>query len=108
MRELDHRGSGGIDIRLLENETDDRVIVAVSDARTRDAFELTVEPYDALKAFQQPIRRCSTKRRVLRRCDPTPLTPAPPASLALPRNRDRHPPREIVAPLITSADESAA
>src|SRR4051812_43849890 len=54
MRELDHRRSDGIDVRLLWNETHDRVVIAVWDARTKDAFELAVDPHEALEAFHHP------------------------------------------------------
>ena len=54
MRELDRRRSDGIDVRLLWNETHDRVVIAVADARTTDAFELAVEPHEALDAFHHP------------------------------------------------------
>lgn len=72
MRELDHRRSDGIDVRLLWNKTDDRVVVAVCDARTRDAFELVVEAHEALEAFHHPYAhaaanggpsRCGTRDR---------------------------------------------
>jgi hypothetical protein len=52
MRELDRRRR--IDVRLLWNETHDRVVIAVADARTTDAFELAVEPHEALDAFHHP------------------------------------------------------
>jgi len=55
MRELDRRRSDGIDVRLLWNETHDRVVIAVADARTTDAFELAVEPHEALDAFHHPF-----------------------------------------------------
>ena len=42
LRELDHRQSDGIDVRLLWNRCADRVLVAVSDARTGAAFSVEV------------------------------------------------------------------
>jgi hypothetical protein len=54
IRELDRRRSDGIDVRLLWNQTDDRVVVAVSDAKTGDAFAMPVEPEQALTAFHHP------------------------------------------------------
>jgi hypothetical protein len=53
--ELDHRVSDGIHVRLLWSPEDDRVLVAVSDARTGDEF--TVEVADrsrALDVFHHP------------------------------------------------------
>jgi hypothetical protein len=54
MRELDHRRNDGIDVRLLWNEIDDRVTVAVFDAKTGDAFEIDVEGHEARDAFHHP------------------------------------------------------
>jgi hypothetical protein len=54
IRELDRRRSDGIDVRLLWNQTDDQVVVAVSDAKTGDAFAIAVEPEHALTAFHHP------------------------------------------------------
>jgi hypothetical protein len=41
-RELDHRHSDGIDVRLLWSHHDDRVLVAVSDTKTGAAFSVDV------------------------------------------------------------------
>jgi hypothetical protein len=54
MRELDRRRSDGIDVRLLWNQAEGRVRLAVYDAKTSDAFELEVEPHLALEAFHHP------------------------------------------------------
>jgi hypothetical protein len=54
MRELDRRRNDGIDVRLLWNQTDDRVVVTVFDAKTSDAFKVEVAPYNALDAFHHP------------------------------------------------------
>jgi hypothetical protein len=54
MRELDHRSNDGIDVSLLWNERDDRVTVAVFDARTGDAFEVDVAGHEAHDAFHHP------------------------------------------------------
>jgi hypothetical protein len=54
LRELDRRRRDGIDVRLLWNQSDDHVVVAVFDAKTGDAFELEVEGRDALDAFHHP------------------------------------------------------
>ncbi len=56
MTELDRRANDGIDVRLLWDRRDDRVLVAVDDAKTRDAF--TVEVRDrrkALEVFHHPF-----------------------------------------------------
>jgi hypothetical protein len=49
-RELDRRRSA-IDVRLLHNQAEDQVLPAVSDAKTGEAFELEVEPHQAIEAF---------------------------------------------------------
>jgi hypothetical protein len=55
MREMDHRHSDGIDVRMLWDSADDRVIVTVSDAKTGEALELTVAPHEnALDVFHHP------------------------------------------------------
>ena len=54
-RELDHRRSDGIDVRLLWCEQDGRVLVAVRDAKTGDAFAVEVrEGESALDVFRHP------------------------------------------------------
>jgi hypothetical protein len=62
IRELDHRHSDGIDVRLLWNQVDDRVIVAVSDGKTGDAFALPVDPRQALTAFHHPYAYAASRR----------------------------------------------
>jgi hypothetical protein len=55
MRELDHRTSDGIDVRLLWNQHDGRVVVQVADTKTDESF--TVEVLDgenALTVFHHP------------------------------------------------------
>ena len=54
IRELDHRLSDGIDVRLLWNSRTDRVSVTVGDERSGEFFELEVDPADALIAFRHP------------------------------------------------------
>ena len=55
LRELDHRVSDGIDVRLLWRAEDDRAIVAVSDAKTGESFTLEVAPHQrALDVFHHP------------------------------------------------------
>ena len=56
LRELDHRVSHGIDVRLLWRPQDDRVLVAVSDAKTGEAFTLEVGAGErALEVFHHPF-----------------------------------------------------
>ena len=55
VRELDHRNSDGIDVRLLWNSITDRVSVAVADMRRGDAFEVHVSSSEALAAFHHPF-----------------------------------------------------
>jgi hypothetical protein len=55
MRELDSRTNDGIHVRLLWIEADDRVMLAVEDAKTGDAFTVDVHRDDsALEAFRHP------------------------------------------------------
>jgi hypothetical protein len=54
IRELDRRHSDGIDVRLLWNQTTDQIVVSVVDAKTGDAFEIQIEPHEALDAFRHP------------------------------------------------------
>ena len=54
-RELDSRVSDGIEVRLLGREQDDRVLVAVRDGRTGDAFSVEVaDDQRALDVFHHP------------------------------------------------------
>jgi len=55
-RELDHRISDGIEVRLLWRAHDGAVLVAVSDARTGEAFSVEVgEGERALDVFHHPF-----------------------------------------------------
>jgi hypothetical protein len=55
VRELDHRHSDGIDVRLLWDSADDRVVVTVFDAKTGEELEIAVRAYErALDVFQHP------------------------------------------------------
>ena len=54
IRELDHRCTDGIDVRLLWNSYTDRVSVAVHDQRTDETFVLEVRGSDAREAFTHP------------------------------------------------------
>jgi hypothetical protein len=63
LRELDRRASDGIDVRLLWRPHDDRVLVAVSDAKTGEAFTLEVaENQRALDVFQHPFAYAGNRR----------------------------------------------
>jgi hypothetical protein len=56
MRELDHRHSDGIDVRLLWDQGDNRVHVAVSDRKTGESFIVEVrEGESAANIFQHPF-----------------------------------------------------
>jgi hypothetical protein len=56
LRELDQRCSDGIDVQLLWNARADRVLVAVSDLKTGEAFVLEVpERARALEVFHHPF-----------------------------------------------------
>ena len=56
MRELDHRHSDGIDVRLLWNQGDNKVHVAVSDHKTGESFVIEVrEGESAANIFQHPF-----------------------------------------------------
>jgi hypothetical protein len=64
LRELDHRSGDGIDVRLLWRPHDDRVLVAVADAKTGEAFTLEVGPGQrALDVFHHPFAYAGDRRR---------------------------------------------
>jgi hypothetical protein len=54
VRELDHRTSDGVDVRLLWNSWTNQVFVAVEDQRSGELFEVTVHGVEALDAFHHP------------------------------------------------------
>jgi hypothetical protein len=55
MRELDSRSGDGIYVRLLWNEHDGRLAVAVADEKTGDAFAVEVRDGDrAIDVFHHP------------------------------------------------------
>ncbi len=54
IRELDHRRSDGIDVRLLWNSRTNRVSVTVEDHRSKETFELEVPSAEARQAFAHP------------------------------------------------------
>ena len=56
LRELDHRTSDGIDVRLLWDQHEDRVLVSVSDAKTGETFTVPVAPSQrAYDVFHHPF-----------------------------------------------------
>jgi hypothetical protein len=59
IRELDHRSSDGIEVRLLWNSLTDLVSVVVADEGTGEFFEFDVDPEDALIAFEHPYAYAS-------------------------------------------------
>jgi hypothetical protein len=63
LRELDHRVSDGIDVRLLWRPHDDRAFVSVSDAKTGEAFTIEVgRDQRALDVFQHPFAYAGNRR----------------------------------------------
>jgi len=65
LRELDHRVSDGIDVRLLWRPEDDRALVAVSDARTGESFTIEVgADQRALDVFHHPYAYAPDPRAV--------------------------------------------
>jgi hypothetical protein len=64
-RELDHRASDGIDVRLLWRPHDDTVLVAVRDAKTGEAFSIEVrDGENALEVFHHPFAYAATREHV--------------------------------------------
>jgi hypothetical protein len=59
VRELDHRTSDGIDVRLLWDALTDRVSLALADERSGESFTVEVDPGEALSAFQHPFAYAS-------------------------------------------------
>jgi hypothetical protein len=55
-RELDHRTTDGLDVRLLWDPGEDRVTVVVSDRKTGEDFEIEVGPgIRPLDVFHHPF-----------------------------------------------------
>lgn len=54
LRELDHRGNDGIDVRLLWDARTDWLSLAVVDERSGESLTFEVDPRDALTAFHHP------------------------------------------------------
>jgi len=63
MRELHSRISDGIHVRLLWHQHDDRVTVAVDDAKTGDVFTIDVrEDERPLEVFHHPYAYAAFRR----------------------------------------------
>jgi hypothetical protein len=54
MFELNHRYSGGIEIVMLWNERDNRVVIEISDPAQDSVASFDVSPEKASDAFQHP------------------------------------------------------
>lgn len=77
LRELHSRSVDGISILLLWDEHDDRVILAVEDSKTGDAFRVDVHRDDsALDAFNHPYAYAAW-RGVAMSAPGEPAVPAP-------------------------------
>jgi hypothetical protein len=53
--ELAHRTGDGVAVSLLWRRNDNRLTIAVADARTGDEFELNAHPENALDVFYHPF-----------------------------------------------------
>jgi hypothetical protein len=63
LRELDHRVSDGIDVRLLWRPHGYRALVAVSDAKTGQSFTIEVgRDQRALDVFHHPFAYAGNRR----------------------------------------------
>jgi hypothetical protein len=62
IRELDHRQSDGVDVRLLWNSWTNRVSVAVEDNRSGETFVLEVPGAKAREAFAHPYAYMTSNR----------------------------------------------
>lgn len=62
IRELDHRRSDGIEVRLLWNSRNNRVSVAVEDQHTGETFVLDVPSGQARDAFMHPYAYINADR----------------------------------------------
>jgi hypothetical protein len=54
-QELDYREADGIEVTLSWRPLDGAVLVSVVDVKHETAFQLQVEPHDALDAFHHPF-----------------------------------------------------
>ena len=74
LKELDFRASDGLEVALLWQADDERLIVEVVDTKLGDAFRLEIAASEALDAFQHPyayaafgvtLEGCRTRRPLL-------------------------------------------
>ncbi len=64
IEELDSRVADGITVRLLWDRASGDVVVAVTDAKTGEAFELLVGPRErALDVFRHPFAYAASRAR---------------------------------------------
>jgi hypothetical protein len=61
--ELAVRESDGIEVNLLWNRVEDRVLLNVCDTRTGECFVCGVERADALDAFRHPFSYAARRQR---------------------------------------------
>lgn len=59
IKELDARSGDGLEVRLLWHPETDTITVSVVDLTHGHAFELAVDPGDAVDAFQHPFAYAS-------------------------------------------------
>jgi len=59
--ELDHRSNDGLEVTLLWEAETNRVTVIVFDAKSRDGFEIDVDPTRALDAFHHPYAYAASR-----------------------------------------------
>jgi hypothetical protein len=63
LRELDHRVSDGIDVRLLWRPHDDRALVTVADSKTGESFTIEVgADQRAFDVFHHPDAYAGNRR----------------------------------------------
>jgi hypothetical protein len=60
-RELAHRISNGIDVRLFWGQSSNRVTIAVFDSHSDEALEFDVDAGAALDAFNHPYAYAATR-----------------------------------------------
>lgn len=61
MTELAHRQNDGLSVALLWSRAKKHLIVAVSDDRTGERFELEAEPDNALDVFYHPYAYAASR-----------------------------------------------
>ena len=67
-RELAHRRTDGLDVRLLWDPDTDRVTVSLADSRTGEGFEVPVAPGErALDVFNHPFAYADVRQAAKQR-----------------------------------------